>query len=112
MNRWLLTGALLTPLALAGCAHHTTVVYQGPPAVDDVAQRAYHDGYEAARRDVREERPPDVKRHPNFRNPPVPPPAFQDYRRAFRSGYQSFLHNGPGPGPRGQEQAPPPPPPQ
>ena len=114
MNRWILIGALLTPLALAGCAHHTTVVYQGPPpAVDDFTQRGYHDGFDAARRDVREERPPDFRRHPNFRNPPVPPPAFQDYRRAFRSGYQAFLHNGPAPGPRGrgQEQAPPPPPP-
>lgn len=112
MKTWILVAALLSPLALAGCSHHTTVYAPPPPgAIDDVAQRGYHDGYEAARRDVAQERPPEVRRHPNFRNPPVPPPAFQDYRRAFRSGYQAFLHQGPPPERRRDEQGPPPPPP-
>jgi hypothetical protein len=67
--------------------------------VDDIAQRGYHDGFEAARRDVAQRRPPDMRHHRNFRNPPVPPPAFDIYRRSFRDGYNEFLHQGPPPPP-------------
>jgi hypothetical protein len=38
---------------------------------------------------------PDIDRHPRFRNPPVPPPAFEDYRYGFREGYGRALHTGP-----------------
>ena len=44
---------------------------------------------------------PGVEKHPRFRNPPVPPPTFEDYRHGFREGYQAFLH---------QPATPPPPP--
>ncbi len=112
IKKWMFLSALFTPLALAGCSHRTTVVYAAPPgAVDGIAERGYHDGYDAARRDVAEERAPDEKRHPNFRRPPVPPPAVNDYRHAFRSGYQAFLHQGPPPPVRQPEGAYPPPPP-
>jgi hypothetical protein len=113
MKKWIFLSVLFTPLAFCGCSHRTTVVYAAPPgAVDEIAQRGYHDGYEAARRDVAEQRAPDVKRHPKFRNPPVPPEAVQDYRHAFRAGYQAFLRQGPPPQGRAPEGAYPPPPPQ
>ena len=110
MKRLLVLAALTAPLILAGCSDHH---YNPPPqgAVDDVAARGYHDGYEAARRDVRNQRPPDMRHHPNFRNPPVPPGLVEDYRHAFRSGYDAFLHNGPSPERRG-DYPPPPPSPQ
>ncbi len=54
-------------------------------------------GFEAAKRDVQAGRPPNLEQHPRFRNPPVPPPAFEDYRHGFREGYGAFLHNSPPP---------------
>ena len=98
MKKWIMLVALASPLILAGCSEHRR--YYGPPPqvmVDDVRQRGYHDGFEAARRDVSQQRRPDMRHHGNFRNPPVPPPAFEEYRRAFRAGYDDFLHHG-GPG--------------
>lgn len=84
---------------VAGCAH-PVVVYSTPPppaAFSEIARHGYHDGFEAARRDVARNLPPGVDKHPKFRNPPVPPPAFEDYRHGFREGYEAFLHNGRGP---------------
>jgi hypothetical protein len=100
MKNWIVLAVLASPLALAGCSHRTYYSYAPPPAVmDDVAQRGYHDGFEAARRDVAQRRPPEMRNHQNFRNPPVPGPAVNDYRHAFRSGYDAFLHNGAPPRP-------------
>ncbi len=91
---------LLLPLAVAGCSHPRPVVYAPPPpGLSPVAQQGFHDGFLAARRDMRHELPPNVQRHPRFRNPPVPPPAFVDYRHGFRAGYEQAIHGGPGPGP-------------
>jgi hypothetical protein len=90
----LLTAALL----LAGCSHPQPVYYPPPPpSVSAVYQQGFHDGYDAARRDVAEGRPPNFEHHPRFRNPPVPPPAVEEYRHAFREGYERFLHQGPPP---------------
>ena len=98
MKKWIALSVLLLPLSLAGCSHPQPVaVYAPPPPVVDAARQGYHDGFEAARRDVQDERRPDFRAHPKFRNPPVPPPAFADYRHAFRSGYEAFLHQGPPP---------------
>jgi hypothetical protein len=96
MKNWILLAALTSPLLLAGCSQHTR--YYGPPppvVVDDFAQRGYHDGFDAARRDVTTQRPPDIRHHPLFRHPPVPPPAFNVYRHAFSDGYNAFLRQGP-----------------
>jgi hypothetical protein len=96
MKKWIMLAALASPLILAGCSEHRR--YYGPPPqvmIDDVRQRGYHDGFEAARRDVAQQRRPDLRHHGNFRNPPVPPPAFEEYRRSFRAGYDDFLHRGP-----------------
>jgi hypothetical protein len=99
MKKWLALAALLLPLALAGCGH-PAVVYAPPPppAFSQIAQQGFHDGFEAARRDVARNLPPGVDKHPKFRNPPVPPPAWEDYRHGFREGYQAFMHRG-GPAP-------------
>jgi hypothetical protein len=102
MKKWIVLPVLLLPLALAGCSHKTVVVYAAPPppqAFNEIAQRGYNDGFAAARRDVSQGRPPTIERHPRFRNPPVQPPAFEDYRHGFRAGYNAFLHQGPPPGP-------------
>jgi hypothetical protein len=101
MKKALALAALLLPIfALAGCAHPQPVaVYAPPPAFSEIARQGYHDGFEAARRDVARNLPPGVDKHPKFRNPPVPPPAWEDYRHGFREGYQAFLHRAEAPPP-------------
>ncbi|HEX4310764.1 MAG TPA: hypothetical protein VHZ25_12105 [Acidobacteriaceae bacterium] len=99
MMRKLLCSALVfLPLAVTGCSHRAVVVYAPPPAYSEAAQQGYRQGVEAARTDVRNSLRPDVDRHPRFRNPPVPPPLGEDYRRGFREGYQAVFRGGPGPG--------------
>jgi hypothetical protein len=102
MKKWLALGALLLPLSLAGCAHPQPVAVYAPPPppaeFNEAARQGFHDGYEAAKRDVERNVPPGVEKHPRFRNPPVPPPAVEEYRHGFREGYQSFLHRTPPPG--------------
>ena len=95
----LVLAASLFPIALAGCSHPQPVVYAVPPPPPEftqIAQRGFHDGFDAARRDIATGRPPNLEAHPRFRNPPVPPPAFEDYRQGFRAGYDRALHPGPG----------------
>src|ERR1700728_2473285 len=96
MKKWLALAALLLPLSLAGCSHPRPVYAEPPPPPDytEISRQRFHDGISAARRDVDQGKPPNVERHPRFRNPPVPPAAFEDYRRGFREGYQAFLHRG------------------
>jgi len=82
---------------LAGCAHPQPVVYGPPPPAIQIHDQGIHDGFEAARSDVAAGRPPSFSAHPRYRNPPVPPPAFHDYREGFRQGYEQFLRHGPPP---------------
>ncbi len=100
LKRFAALAALFLPLAAAGCAHPRPVVDAPPPppAMSPAAQQGYHDGFWAARNDIRRALPPDVRRHPRFRNPPVPPPAFEEYRQGFRAGYHAAMHPAPGPG--------------
>jgi hypothetical protein len=99
MKKTLLLLALSAPLALAGCSHPRYVsYYQGPPppaAYSEIAQRGYHDGFDAARHDISNRRSPDLEAHSKFRNPPVPPPAFEDYRQSFREGYRHAMRDVP-----------------
>jgi hypothetical protein len=103
MKKVLALAALLLPIfAVAGCAHPQPVVVYAPPpppAFNEIARQGFHDGFEAARRDVARNVPPGVEKHPKFRNPPVPPPAWEDYRHGFREGYQAFLQRPQGPPP-------------
>lgn len=91
----LLLAALALPLILTGCSHRTYYVAPPPPPGVSVGQLGYNDGYNAARNDVANNRPPSYKAHPRYRNPAVPPPAFGEYRQGFRDGYQRFLQGGP-----------------
>jgi hypothetical protein len=101
MKKWIALAALLLPISLAGCSHpRPVVVYAAappPPGYSEIAQHGYHDGFEAARRDIAQGKPPSLDRHPRFRNPPVPPPAFEDYRQGFRAGYDAYMRHGPPP---------------
>jgi len=89
MRRLLAVAVLALPFAIAGCASHDHMYYSAPPppAYSGFSQRGFHDGFEAARHDMAKGWAPDVDRHGDFRHPPVPPPAFDDYRHAFREGY-------------------------
>ena len=102
MKKLLVLAALLLPLpfALTGCSHPQPVVYAPPPPPDfnAAAQQGYHDGFDAAKRDIANNRPPNFEHHPRFRNPPVPPDAVPEYRHGFREGYNAALHNTPPPG--------------
>ena len=62
-----------------------------PQEFRDVQRRGFHDGIEAGRRDFESHRPPNVERNAEFRRPPVPPPARDEYREGFRRGYDSFF---------------------
>lgn len=97
MRKALMFAVLSLPLALAGCSHRTVIYAAGPPppAYSQFAQRGFHDGFDAARHDIADGRSPDVDRHPRFRRPPVPGPAFEDYRQGFREGYHRAFHGGP-----------------
>lgn len=104
LKKFAALAALAIPFALAGCAHPQPVVYAAPPPpaeLSPVAQQGYHDGVDAARRDIAKRMAPDVQRHPRFRNPPVPPPAMTEYRHGFRAGYEQTFHAGPPPPPPG-----------
>jgi len=85
-------------LVATGCSHPQPVVYGPPPPAIQIHDQGVHDGFEAAKHDVEEGHPPSFSAHPRYRNPPVPPPAFHDYREGFRQGYEQFLHHGPPPG--------------
>ncbi len=98
MKRILLLPALLAPLLLAGCGHPHPAYPPPPPPGVQIAHEAYHQGFEAGRRDMRAGLPPDVNRHERFRRPSVPPPALHDYRANFRDGYRAAYHMPP---PRG-----------
>jgi hypothetical protein len=102
MKKFLVLAAMLLPLpcVLAGCSHRTVVYVQAPPpppSYSAAAQQGYNDGVGAARHDVANNRPPDLEHHPRFRNPPVPPPDIEEYRRGFREGYNAALHSSPPP---------------
>jgi hypothetical protein len=100
--RSFLLAALIVPVVLVGCGH--PAYYAPPPPrppspYAEIARHGFQDGVQAAQRDIRAGRPPDFARHPRFRNPPVPPPALEDYRRGFRDGYAQVMRSV-GPPPR------------
>lgn len=103
IRRFAALAVLSLPFALAGCNHPQPIAYAPPPPppveFGPVAQQGFHDGIEAARRDIRSGFAPDVQRHSRFRNPPVGPPG--EYRRGFRAGYDSAFRGGPPPPPPG-----------
>lgn len=53
----------------------------------------FHDGIEAARHDVDSGKPPDPRRHDNFRHPDLPRDQRNDFREGFRRGYRMFYEH-------------------
>lgn len=64
-----------------------------PQEFRDVQRQGFHDGLEAGRSDFESRRPPNVERRREFRHPPVPPPARDEYREGFRHGYESAYNH-------------------
>jgi hypothetical protein len=104
MHKPLVTITLAAAALLAGCSHPQPVYVPAPPPPPSlnygaIETQGAHDGFEAAQHDVATNRPPLLEHHPRFRNPPVPPPGWEAYRRGFREGYNRFLHQPPPPPP-------------
>jgi hypothetical protein len=90
MKKLLIIAALpLFLFTLGGCAYSAPPPYYAPPPPGAIANQGFHDGIEAARRDIYQRRPPRFDRHRRFRNPPTPPgPPTRIYRENFRRGYE------------------------
>ncbi len=99
MRKTLLLCALAAPLALAGCGHpnYGYGYAPPPPAYNEIARQAFNDGFNAARNDIAHGHPPNAEAHKRFRNPPVPGPAWGDYRQGFREGYRQAMRQVPPP---------------
>ena len=63
--------------------------WDAPPSEynDDIHRRGFRDGISAARSDFEQHRQPNSQYRPEFRHPPVPRPARNDYRSGFQRGY-------------------------
>jgi len=96
MRKALAIAALALPLTLAGCAEHERSYYNGPyaPAYERYGERGFHDGFEAGRHDSSRGWRPDLRRHGDFRNPPVPNGASREYRHGFHEGYERAYRGG------------------
>ena len=97
MRRGLALAVVALPLAIAGCSPPERAYYPAPPppsAYAEIGKRGFHDEFDAARHDMARGVRPNVDRHERFRNPPVPPRAFDDYRHGFREGYQRAIRGG------------------
>lgn len=102
MKKHLAFLAFALTLLLAGCSHPQPVYYgPPPPAVSAIYNQGYQDGLRAANHDLRAGLPPNQGRHARFDRPPVPPPAWGDYRNGFTNGYTQIFHQGPPPPPPG-----------
>lgn len=72
---------------------------QVPPEFREAQQRGFHDGIEGAKRDFKNHRQPNVENRDEYRNPHfISPPDREDYRMAFRRGYEVAVRHIYGPG--------------
>jgi hypothetical protein len=60
---------------------------------NDIDRRGFHDGIEGARKDFQNHRPPNVENRDEYRHPNVGGQARQEYREAFRRGYNVGVQN-------------------
>jgi hypothetical protein len=60
----------------------------GPEQGTDIHRRGFHDGMEAGRSDLESQRRPNAGRHNEYRHPPVPREARDEYREGFQRGYE------------------------
>ena len=78
-----------------------------PHEFREAQRRGFQDGLEGARKDQGNHRVPDPNNRDEFRHPPVPREAAEDYRTGFRRGYEVGVKHyyqdapGQGGGPRG-----------
>lgn len=84
-----------------------------PQELNDIQRQGFHEGVEAARRDLQMNRHPDMDDHEAFRHPHLPPEQRDAFRDGFRRGYNRAMQHltGGGGGQEYREAAPPPPPP-
>lgn len=59
----------------------------------DAWHHGFHEGVEAARRDLHEGRRPDMDDHREFKHPDVPRELRHDYREGFRRGYNMVVEH-------------------
>jgi ribosome modulation factor len=74
-----------------------------PREFNEIQRRGFHDGMEGAHHDMDNHRTPNVDNRDEYRHPDVPPQVREQYRDAFRRGYQAAYSHMNG-------MAPPPPP--
>ncbi|HEY1987759.1 MAG TPA: hypothetical protein VGG85_20265 [Terracidiphilus sp.] len=93
------TSGMLVTRANAAPANPSPAAYQEgrwdepPSEYRDAQRRGFHDGVEAARRDMAEHRHKDADDHEMYRHPQVERGLREDYRNAFREGYSRAKHH-------------------
>ncbi len=91
--------ALLIGAGLTGIPMPAAHAQQGPPPGywepgpppgnwSNAWHNGFHDGIVAAHHDIDAGRPPDPRRHDDFRHPDRPADQRHDFREGFRRGYQ------------------------
>ena len=73
---------------------HDSGQWDTPPSeFHDTARQGFHDGIEAARFDMENQRGMDPHSSRMFRHPPVERNQRQDYRQGFIQGYNEAMHH-------------------
>jgi ribosome modulation factor len=68
--------------------------WDSPPSeYQEIGRRAYQDGIEGARKDAENHRKPNVKNRDEYRHPPVSGADRDQYRAAFRRGYDQGVEH-------------------
>jgi hypothetical protein len=93
----LIAGLSVAPVAVRPA--HAQVVqfsWQEPPhEYSDIGRQGFHAGIEAAHHDIDAGRPPDPRRHQEFRHPHLPPGQRDEFRHGFERGYHvAYDHRG------------------
>jgi ribosome modulation factor len=57
----------------------------------DIQRRGFHDGMDGARKDMDNHRRPNVNNRDEYRHPNVPRQARNEYRDAFKRGYEQAM---------------------
>jgi ribosome modulation factor len=64
-----------------------------PSEYREIGRSGYHDGIEGARKDFENHRKPNVKNRDEYRHPPVSSADRDEYRAAFRRGYDQGVEH-------------------
>jgi hypothetical protein len=82
----------VVPMAGAGQQGQPGYGWDAPPQeLNDIQRHGFHDGMDAARRDVETQRRADADDHEQFRHPRLPPEQADAYRDGFRRGYNRAM---------------------